>query len=236
MRFMPSDTSHYTLRKRYPSEGYTLIEVIVAMAIFSAMMMLGGVALNQGLKHYQGLAEKGLGFWEYARPLWMEKSANSMVDYYVYTRSDEWFPYFRGDQERISYVSLAPLAGEYPVVVWIKNEAQEDGRRSLVYYELPVYTKSFEEIERENIFSDYKKGKSMKLQEGAEGVEFSFYGYDLRERKFLWSSQFEGNRRKLLPSSILITSTQNGRKDRMVLKVNVNSLSKMVYHEIYRKP
>jgi len=236
MRLMRLDTDRCMPQKRYPFKGYTLIEVIVAISIFSTMMMLGGVALNQGLKHYHGLAEKGLGFWEYARPLWIDKSVNSMADYYVYTRSDGWFPYFRGDQERISYVSLSPFAGELPVVVWIRNEVREDGRRSLVYYELPVYTKSYEEMERDEIFANYKKGRSMKLFDGVEGVEFRFYGYDIQARRFSWSSHFDGNRRRLLPSTILIRSDQNGRKEMMVLNVNTNSLMKMVYDEIYPQP
>jgi general secretion pathway protein J len=203
------------------------------MAIFSAMMMLAGVALNQGLKQYHGLAEKGIGFWDDAKKIWIDKSFNSTIDYYVHTRSDGWFPYFKGSQERISYISLAPLAGELPVVVWIRNEAEANGMRSLVYYELPVYTKTHEEIERNDIFADYKKGRSIKLLEGVESIEFSFYGYDLRDRRFRWYSNFDGNRTKVLPSSILISYHHAGKKDRLVFGINVNSMMKMVYNDIY---
>jgi general secretion pathway protein J len=233
---MYSSISHYIHRKKYRSKGYTIIEVLVAMAIFSSMMMLAGTALNQGLKQYHGLAEKGIGFWDYAKQIWIDKSFNSTIDYYVYTRSDGWFPYFKGNQEGISYVSLAPLAGELPVVVWIRNEAEEKGMRSLIYYELPVYTKSYEEMERNEIFADYKKGKSLKLWEGVEGIEFSFYGYDIRDRKFRWYSNFDGNRMKVLPSSIIISYRHAGKKDRFVFGINVNSMMKLVYYnETYFK-
>lgn len=230
---MCSGIKHCLRPKRGCFKGYTLIEVLVGMAIFSAMMMLGGVALNQGLKQYHGLAEKGIGFWDDAKKIWIDKSFNSTIDYYVRTRSDGWFPYFKGNQEGISYVSLAPLAGEVPVVVWIKSEAGESGRRSLIYYELPVYTKSYEEIERNEIFADFKKGTSLKLLEGAEDIEFRFYGYDLRERRFKWSSHFDGNRTKMLPSSILISYAYAGKQDRLIFGINVNSMIKMVYNEIY---
>jgi general secretion pathway protein J len=203
------------------------------MAIFSSMMILGGMALNQGLKQYHGLAEKGIVFWDYAKKIWIDKSFNSTIDYYVYTRSDGWFPYFRGSQEGISYVSLAPLAGGFPVVVWIRNEAEESGMRSVVYYELPIYTKSYDEIERDYIFADYKKGKSLKLLEGVEGIEFSFYGYDMGERRYKWYNQFDGNRTKLLPTSIVISYAHEGQKGRLVFGTNVNSLIKMNYNEIY---
>jgi len=230
---MCSGISHCLHRKKYCFRGYTLIEVLVAMAIFSSMMMLAGMALNQSLKQYHGLAEKGIGFWDYAKKIWIDKSFNSITDYYVHTKSDGWFPYFRGNQEGISYVSLAPLAGDLPVVVWIRNEAGESGMRSLVYYELPIYTKSYDEIDRDYIFADYKKGKSLKLLEEVEGIEFSFYGYDFNERRFKWYSQFDGNRMKLVPASIGISYAYGGQKGRLVFGINVNSLIKMNYNEFY---
>ena len=230
---MYSGTSHCIHQKRCCTEGYTLIEVLVAMAIFSSMMMLAGVALNQGLKQYHGLAEKGLGFWDDAKKIWIDKSFNSITDYYVHTRSEGWFPYFRGSQEGISYVSLAPLTGELPAVVWIRNEAENNGMRSLVYYELPVYAKSYEEIDRDYIFGDYKKGKSLKLLEGVEGIEFSFYGYDIQDRRYRWYNNFDGSRMKLLPSSIEISCRHDGKKDKLVFGINVNSLLKMYYNEFY---
>ena len=233
---MYSGISHYNYRGRYCSKGYTLIEVLVAMAIFSSMVMLAGVALNQSLKQYHGLAEKGIGFWDDAKKIWIDKSFNSTIDYYVHTRSDGWFPYFKGSQEEISYISLAPLVGEIPVVVWIRNEAEANGLRSLVYYELPVYTKSYEEIDRDYIFANYKKGSSVKLLEGVEGIEFSFYGYNIKENRYEWFSDFDGNRMKLLPSSIIISYNHNGKKDRFIFGINVNSFLKMIYNEIYLRP
>ena len=231
---MCSGISHYIHRNRYcHSKGYTLIEVLVAMAIFSSMLMLAGVALNQGLKQYHGLAEKGIGFWDYAKKIWIDKSFNSTIDYYVYRRGDGWFPYFKGNQEGISYISLAPLAGDLPVVVWIRNEAENNGMRSLVYYELPVYAKSYEEIDRDYIFGDYKKGKSLKLLEGVEGIEISFYGYDFPDRRYRWYNNFDGSRMKLLPSSIEISCRHDGKKDKLVFGINVNSLLKMYYNEFY---
>jgi len=230
---MCSGINRYPGRARYSSKGYTLIEVLVALAIFTSMMMLAGVALNQGLKQYHGLAEKGIGFWDYAQKIWIDKSFNSTIDYYVYRRGGGWFPYFKGNQEGISYISLAPLAGDLPVVIWIRNEAAENGKRSLVYYELPVYAKSYEDIERNYIFGDYKKGRSLKLLEGVEGIEFSFYGYDFLEGRFKWYSDFEGERMKFLPSSIIISYKQDGRKSKLVFGINVNSAIKTVYNEIY---
>ena len=197
------------------------------------MLLLAGMALNQGLMQYQGLVEKGLNFWDYAKKIWIDKSFNSATDYYVYTRSNGWFPYFKGNQEGMSYVSLSPFAGELPVVVWIKNVSEDKGKRALVYYELPVYTKSYEEIDRDEVFGDYKKGKSLRFLDSVDGMEISFYGYDLRNRKHGWYGSFDGNRMKTLPSLIKVSYSQNGAKGSMLFTINVNSLTKTGYETLY---
>lgn len=203
------------------------------MVIFTAMLMLSGLALNQGLTQYHGLVEKGLNFWDYAKKIWVDKSFNSATDYYVYTRSDGWFPYFKGSQEGVSYVSLAPFAGELPVVVWIKSEEENGGKYSLVYYETPVYTKTCEEIERDYVFGDYKKGKSFKLLEGVGGIEFSFYGYDVLKRTYQWYRSFEGKKMKVLPSLVKISYTHDPGRGDIIVRINVNSLVKRAYNEDY---
>ena len=227
--------SRYFHLERPPFKGYTLIEVLVAMAIFGSMLTLGGLALNQGLKQYQGLAEKGINFWTYAMEIGIGKSFHSMIDYYVYTPSDGWAPYFQGNREGISYVSLSPLAGTVPVIVWIRDEKEDTGMRSLVYYELPVYTKTYEEIERDSVFGAFKKSKSVKLLEGVENIEFTFYGYNLLQQKYTWSGEFDGKRRKILPSAVVISYRNQGKQDKLIFGTHVNSFSKTVYNELYQK-
>lgn len=232
MSFAPN---HYFPRKTSPCDGYTLIEALVAMVILTSMLLLGGMAINQGLRQYHGLVEQGLNFWDYAKSIWIDKNFNSATDYYVYTRSDRWFPYFKGNQEGLSYVSLAPFAGNTPVVVWIVNVGEKDGNRSLVYYELPVYTKTYDDLDRDYIFGDYKKGKSFKILENVSAIEFSFYGYDIQDRRRIgWHSRFEGRTMKNLPSLVKISYTHhNAEKGVLLLSMNVNSLIKTGYDELY---
>jgi len=216
-------------------KGYTLIEVLVAMAIFGSMLTLGGLALNQGLKQYQGLAEKGINFWDQAKEIGIGKSFHSMIDYYVYTRSEGWIPYFRGSGNEISYVSLSPLAGTVPVIVWIRKEDEGGGKQSLVYYELPVYTKTYEDIERDSVFAAYKEGKSAKILGGVENIEIRFYGYDLLRRESGWSWDYEGRKKKNLPSAVVVSYAKEGKNEKMVFGTHVNSNAKMGYNETYRQ-
>jgi general secretion pathway protein J len=235
MRLMYSSTNRCRLRGLTFTKGYTLIEVLVAVLIFTAMLMLAGIALNQGLAQYHSLVEKGLNFWDYARKIWIDKSFNSATDYYCYTPADGWFPYFKGSRDGISYVSLAPFAGDLPVVVWIKSEDEGDGRRSLVYYEIPVYTKTYEEIDRYEISGDNKKGKSFKLLEGVRDIEFGFYGYDVVRRLYAWQDVFDGKKMKVLPTLVKIFYTADHGRGAFVVGINVNSLAKRAYNERYPK-
>jgi general secretion pathway protein J len=226
MFFVPG---HYTGGERSAISGYTLIEVIVAMAIFSAMILLGGMALNQGLKQYQGLVEKGLCFWDYAQNIWIDKSFHSTIDYYVDTNTSGWFPYFRGNQEGVSFVTLAPFAGDLPVVVWIKKESSEDGKEKLIYYELPVYAKSYQEMEMELASGAYRNSRSVKILDGVEGIHFEFYGYDIRDEKHKWRKIFEGAETKQLPLLVRIEYMRGDEKRMFMYAIHVNSQMKRGY-------
>lgn len=225
----------YPLQRCFSNKGYTILEVLIAIAIFTAMVTIASMALNQGLGQYHRLMERGINFWDNAKYLWINKSLNSAVDYYVYSRDSGWFPYFRGNQELISYVSSSPLATDEPVVVWIRNERQDDGNRSIVYYELPVYAKNMQEIERQYLFGDFKKGNSITLLKGIGDVSIKFYGYDLLEKQWSWTGDFDGSKRKVLPQAIKIDYKDMGTGERktVILGINTNSLNKMIYNEGY---
>lgn len=204
------------------------------MAIFSSMVLLASMALNQGLKQYQGLTERGLNFWDHARYVWIDRSFNSAIDYYIRTRDKGWTPYFISNSEVISYVTLAPLAGDLPVVAWIKNEREANGKSSLVYYELPVYTKTWKDIDREYVFGDYKKGNSVKLLEGLENLKVSAYAYDSEKHGYYWHEDYDARKARILPASVMISFLKEGKKGKLIFSLNVNSTIKKSYDEAYQ--
>ncbi|MDD5344877.1 MAG: prepilin-type N-terminal cleavage/methylation domain-containing protein [Smithella sp.] len=219
--------------ERRTVSGYTLIEVIVAMAILSAMLLLGGMALNQGLKQYQGLVDKGLCFWDYAQNIWTEKSFHSIIDYYVHTDAQGWFPYFRGNQEGVSFVTLAPFAGDNPVAVWIRKEDTEGGKQKLVYHELPVYAKSYRELEDDFSSGAYRKGKSVEILGDADKIQFGFYGYNVRDREHKWRQIFEGAETLQLPLLVRIDYMKDNGKKMFMYAIHVNSQIKRGYETQY---
>jgi len=215
-------------------KGYTLIEVLVALAIFSGMLLLAAMALNQSIQRYQDLLKKDIGFWEYTKNIWLDKSLGSMSDYYVPSSGGTWVPYFIGNQSGLSYVSLAPVAADGPVFIWIKNERSENGKHRLVYYELPAYAKTVRELERAEIFAEYKKGIAVSLIDNIDSMNITFYGYDLALKQYRWSEEFYGKIRHLLPTIIKVTMLQAGSQIIRTFHIHVNSLTKLSYGERYR--
>lgn len=218
-------------RCRTNSRGYTFIEVLVAMAIFSAMVTLATMALDQGLKQYRGLMEKGINFWDKARYIWINGSFSSALDYYVLRDNIGWVPYFSGAGDSVSYVSLSPIAGDLPVAVWIVKEKRDNGLYAVVYYELPVYTKNYADLYRDYMTGDYKKGNSVPLLDGVEDVDLEYYGFDAKGQKGEWSHAFDGSQRKSLPSAVRLTYVAKGRKQVMLFCINTNSVIKTAIHE-----
>lgn len=226
------------MRQHKPARcrGFTLIEVIVAIAIFSVMVMLAGAALNQGLRQYKGLMEQGLGFWNYARVFWLSKSVNSVSDYYVKTDQDGWAPYFRGQKDTLCYVSLTPFAGRLPVVVWLKTERDPQGKLALNYYERPVYTLGFTELEELFNSGSYRNRQGISILSQVDTLGFSYYGYDDTKDRNTWSDHFEGHKRKKLPQVVRVIYRQGDTTGEILLNLNVNSLRKTKYNARTTKP
>lgn len=215
------------LFRRWNRGGYTFIEVLVAMAIFSAMVMLATMALNQGLKQYRGLMEKGINFWDRAKYMWINGSFDSAMDYYVFRENNiGWVPYFLGNSDMISYVSLSPLAGDLPVVVWIVKEERDNGLYSVVYYELPVYTKGYGELDRDYALGDYKHGTSLPLLDGVKDVDIEFYGFDGSKQTGAWFHDFDGSKKRSMPSAVRITYVSENKKQLLLFCINTNSMIK----------
>jgi general secretion pathway protein J len=213
------------------SKGYTLMEVLVALVIFSAMMLLAGAALNQGLSQYRGLVDRGLNFWDHAKKIWLDKSFHSMTDYFVFTKSDRWFPYFKGDLDYISYVTLAPFVGEMPVVVWLKKERGENNKFQLMYYEMPVYVKTAEDLDKDYISNEYRKGSPYAVLSELDQVDFSFYGCETQNARCRWYSALDGKSFKSLPTAVRISYRRGSENGFLLFSINVNSEVKKSYDE-----
>ncbi|MBF0345578.1 MAG: prepilin-type N-terminal cleavage/methylation domain-containing protein [Nitrospirae bacterium] len=202
--------------------GYSLIEVLIAVAIFTSMVMLSMVALNQGLTQYKRLMEEGINFRRYARTFWLHQSTAGMINYLV-NDNGRWFPYFYCSIDRVSYVSASPFSSNVPVIVWIvKEKLPSTGNFALTYYELPVYAKKYEDIERDYSSSDYKKGSSFVILEDIADVRIESYVIDAVTKLWDWRTDYDAKDDKRLPSSIRISFKRQGRTEMFYLSIHTN--------------
>ncbi|KWT90990.1 PulJ/GspJ family protein [Candidatus Magnetominusculus xianensis] len=203
--------------------GFTLIEVVVATAIFTSMVLLSTAALNQGFKQYKTVMEEGVNLWRVARSFWIHKSAAGMLFYYIDEgKRREWYPYYVCNSDVISYVSASPMADNVPVVAWIVREKHEDNY-NVVYYELPVYVKKQEELEKDYQSGNYKKGNSFVIIENVNDVRFESYVEEPLTKLWDWSREYYGKVGGKLPKYIRIAYKKDGRLNALLLSVATNA-------------
>jgi len=205
--------------------GYTLIEVIIAIAIFSMMVFLGTMAFNQGLRQYKNILSKGLNFWQNAKYVWLTKNIGSMIDYYVKSPYG-WAPFFIGDSTQFKYVSAAPIANSLPVISLIKVSKNKKGTYDILYYEEPVYTKTYYDLMNE----DFDHKKPIVLFKNLKQVKIRYYGYNIMTREYDWYKSYDALKQKILPTLIKISYN---KKHKLIFGINNNSLQKSIYNFIY---
>ncbi|MBF0459164.1 MAG: prepilin-type N-terminal cleavage/methylation domain-containing protein [Nitrospirae bacterium] len=203
--------------------GFTLIEVVVAIAIFTSMVLLSTVALNQGFTQYKRVMNEGVNLWKAARSFWIHKSTSGMLFYFIDEgKRLDWYPYYICNPDEISYVSGSPMADNVPVVVWIVKEKREQNF-DVVYYELPVYVKKQEELDKDYQSGNYKKGNSFVIMENVSDVSFESFVEDPLTKLWGWSREYYGNRGRRLPKYVRIVYNRDGRFNALMLSISTNA-------------
>lgn len=211
--------------------GYTLIEVLISILLFGLIVLLVSYAISQGLYQYRGVILRTANFWEMSKILLLHKSFASTIDYYV--KDEDWFPLFEGESNSILYITESPIAEFNPVIALIIIERKELGKKTLVYYELPIHTLNYKDIQEISNSEKYKEGKKIVLFKNLESVTFEYYGGDMQKESLTWYSNFSGKKQKNLPQFVKIILKFNEKRVNLTFSVKSNSLIKNIYNEIY---
>ncbi len=215
-------------------KGYTLIETIIAIAIFAMMVYIGAMALSQGLKQYKHILSSGIGFWKYAKYVWITKNISSMLDYYIWSPYG-YGPYFVGHEDMMSYITLSPLANDMPSqAIWMVKRIKD--RYYLYYYETPAYSKLLRALESEYKEDNYKKLPSFVILKDCDSIKLMYYGYDFNTHKYNWYKNFNGLKAKILPTLVKIVYTKSQKTHELIFGVNDNSSYKSNYNFIQGMP
>ncbi|MFN3406864.1 MAG: type II secretion system protein J [Caldimicrobium sp.] len=214
------------------SQGYTLIEVLMAILIFSTLVFLATFAFTQGMKQYEVVVRKGLNFFEETKLLFLERNIASATDYFIADEKNYWFPYFIGRDNLISYVSLSPLAKDIPVIAFLEKKQESSGKFSLVYYEIPVYTLNYKEIQRIITFKEYQINPSLTILSDLEDLKFQFYTYDTIKKDWVWSSEHK-EKTVYLPRMVKISYLFNEERVHYFFGIHTDSTRKVFYNELF---
>lgn len=214
--------------------GYTFLEILIALIIFSAMLSIAGVAFNQGLRNYEKLEGKKLSLWEETKILFLQRSFASIIDYYVLT-GGVFHPYFIGKEDMCSYVSLNALTEPRAVIVYLVKERESDGSFNLTYYEIPLTAQRGEDLERALAYMDFREGRGEKLLKDLRELKIEYFGFDQRRKLNRWMSVYHGREQLNLPRIVKLEWTdRQGHRDSLYLRIFAESGRKWYYNEIYR--
>jgi len=214
------------MKRQGKKKGYTFIEILLSLIIFSMTVGLVSYAITQSLDQYKGVIHKTAGIWQKTKIFWLQKSFSSIIDYYI--KEEDWFPFFEGDREHIAYITEVAFAKDKPVLAVITCE-----KSSLVYYEIPVYTLTYREIKEIIQKGEFRKGTKVIIFENIEDPYFEYYGWHPDKDRPLWDSVYSGQKNKLLPLYVKITFKENNNRVFYLFALKNNSTLKEIYNEIY---
>tara|TARA_B100001063_G_scaffold246967_1_gene288866 strand:+ start:14415 stop:15086 length:672 start_codon:yes stop_codon:yes gene_type:complete len=192
------------------SKGFTLVELLVTMALVSLMLTLATYSFNQ----YSSFWAKELGDFDNVTAdakfiSLMDKAISNALPYFVENNKNELGGYFLGRDEGFTFVTTAPIfsSDSYDAVVRILKE-QINGAEYLVYEEAPL---------NQIKLSSYKQELDFKFRVvlfSANSIAFSYYGAESIESKYLvdemevpvkkWYKDYDGEKTKLSPEKLAI--------------------------------
>lgn len=208
------------------SAGFTLIEVLIATMVLSAVVYLATLSYSMFLNVWE---EKRLtdtsAINGYRSHILVRSALESIYDYYVTDPANEkkglHYPYFKGGRDTLEFVTLSSVFKKgVPAAARIRLKDQDNGDekyRAIVYEEAPLdnaYIKYYSD--------NLKYSRLMAVYTGIKKINIRYYGvwetkwmpekHDF-ETIYKWQETFDGKKKNAVPEIIEMTLiTDNGDK------------------------
>lgn len=154
------------------AQGFTLIEMLVALAVFSSVISLVLYALEQGRLSWSRGNDRTEELHSLVnRQTWLTQMFTQAVPSTFSVDYGTESPFLKGDSSSIVFLSNAPVLsgpGTYALVV-LRIEQQQDAQQSLVFYQW---------INRDPYYglpSSFNSGEKLVLLEGISDANWSYY-------------------------------------------------------------
>lgn len=196
-------------------KGFTLIEVLVSLVIFSSVVSIALFGFEQGKQFWlRSSSQQQTIKYEYSRYLWLNSLFNQSVSSnfsYGYANSG---PFFEGTNKRISFLSESPIISGPGTYAWVElNYQLTDAGIRIIFSETPnsdpywgLYPSQF--------------SRTITLFEDVADFHFSYLmeqsvmgprGFMVRGDT-VWVNQYDSRNTKSLPIMVKLSlTTKSGR-------------------------
>jgi prepilin-type N-terminal cleavage/methylation domain-containing protein len=193
-------------RKKAKNAGFTLLELIISIALFAIIVLIIAGAVNLGYRSFSS-GEKKINAVERLR------SSLTIIDAQIQsgvplTLEDDGVKqyYFMGEQDSLKFSTNYSIWGGQRgyVIVTYRVEANDRGKRTL-------------------FASEYKVGmeseKETKLLEGFDEITFDYFRQDATEEEGEWINQWVDE--EMMPTRIRINLARGSTSQSYIIPVRV---------------
>ena len=212
------------------NQGFTLIELLISVSILSLLLLVGSFSYSLLAENWQDVTKNFDKTERDSRALNHLRSVLSgILPYVVYEEPIIKKPvlFFTGNERRILSVTHSGLFNEKRTELFrIEATVNANGKLDLLYFSSTllqpiIYADQIIELEKELV-----------LIRNLDNVSFQYLGWDNYQNKYqepenyippTWRNQFSGISNQLLPETIEINLSKNGKQTSIVIELDKTS-------------
>lgn len=204
------------------SLGFSLIELLVAMAITSMTLMISSMGYSFFMKRWDGQLGQFDNTARFAKKLMLaEQTLSGIYPHIVHDNNGDVAIYFEGNEDGLVALTKRSLFyPEHPTAIRLSIRQDSDFKYNLVYEEAPFVDVPFVHLSQAVNFS-----REIVLLSGLDDIKFSYYSHanltaKSNNRPPKWWQTHNGLARKLTPMTIRISFGFEGKVQRIDFKLS----------------
>ncbi|WP_206484698.1 prepilin-type N-terminal cleavage/methylation domain-containing protein [Thalassotalea sp. G2M2-11] len=215
---------------RRSCQGFTLIELLISVSILSLLLLVGSFSYSLLADNWQDVTKKFDIAENDSRAInYMISVFSGIFPYVVYQNKidKKAVLFFTGNEHRILSVTHSGLVGEAKTELFrVEAITNANGKLDLMYYA--------SELSQPIIYADQKVEleQGMVLIKNMDSVSFQYLGWDSYQQKYQepeqyispsWRNRFSGITNQLLPETIEIKLSKQGKQTSIVIQLDKTS-------------
>ncbi|WP_085298081.1 PulJ/GspJ family protein [Cognaticolwellia mytili] len=204
-------------KKRAKNQGFTLVELMIAISILSLLLFTGSYTYSLMSERWN----KELGQFNHSAKNYkhlelIQRLLEGVQPYVVVDDNKKPSFFFIGDDNSLLAVSRSGLfSGDYPEIFRLSTIDAGEGKVDLIYQ-----SASTEQILLKGTDQSINFTHQLVLFSNLDNVQFSYYGWphlyeknalDKKGKKAQWYTRFSGINNQIMPEKYAVTLTQAGK-------------------------